>query len=204
MTKRIRYVTPIGTALFTRLNTPSVRFKPEGEYLVTLLVNQEEATPFIKLIEETAETYKKESLVKQTLPRVGQPYQPYIDKATNTPQGFIFKFYLRARVTPKDRPSFTQRPALFDAKGKPIDSEIWAGSRLRIACELNPWQTHLGWGVSLWVKAAQVITLVNGDNAPKDGAAYGFDSEEGYESFPEISDEEYAQSCQGAEDGIPF
>jgi hypothetical protein len=203
--QRIRYVTPIGTVLFARLKTPSVKYSETGRYSVTLLLSPQESQDFIKVIEEVSEAFKHETLTKKTLNRTDPPYTAYIPRSDVKRPGddemegaYLFKFFLNAYVKPSNKPAFTQRPALFDAKGKPMNEEIWAGSRLRVASEINPWQTNLAWGVSLWVKAAQVIYLVNGQNACKDGPSYGFGEEEGYESFPDES------VYENPNDAIPF
>ena len=94
------------------------------------------------------------------------------------------RFKLKAKVTPKQGDPFEQRPALFDAKGKPIgpDAKIGGGSKVKVAYELVPYYTAIaGAGVSLRLKAVQVIDLVEFSGGAS-SEAYGFGEEEGYEA----------------------
>lgn len=73
-------------------------------------------------------------------------------------------------------------PKLFDSKNKefPKDEDIWGGSTLRIAFNAIPYYTAMaGAGISLRLKAVQVIELVSGGGGGN-GASYGFGEEDGY------------------------
>ena len=65
--KRVRYVTPKGIAVFPWLGKADTKFKPEGQYKITLRLSEEAAKPLIdKLIGElTAPTYDFTSLGKR-------------------------------------------------------------------------------------------------------------------------------------------
>ena len=66
-------------------------------------------------------------------------------------------------VNKSTQEKFTQRPQLLDAKKNPIASNtsIWGGSIMKVAYQPVPYYTPmLGAGVSLRLKAAQIIKLV--------------------------------------------
>ena len=94
-----------------------------------------------------------------------------------------FRFKLKAKVTPKQGDPFEQRPAIFDAKGKPLqEAKIGGGSKVKVAYELIPYYTAIaGAGVSLRLKAVQVIDLVEFSGGAS-ADAFGFGEEEGYEA----------------------
>ena len=86
---------------------------------------------------------------------------------------------------------------MFDATGKPIakDTIVWGGSEMKVSYELVPYHTTLvGAGVSLRLKAAQILKLVSGEGAA--ASSYGFSKEEGFEqpvdvlSTPEETNDE--------------
>ena len=87
---------------------------------------------------------------------------------------------------------FTQKVGLFDSSGDPMSDPVGGGSKIRVAGEINPWFTaSLGFGVSLWIRAAQVIDLIE----PKGGGSaksFGFSSVEGgfTTSGEQLGDEE--------------
>ena len=94
------------------------------------------------------------------------------------------RFKLKAKVTPKNGDPFEQRPAIFDAKGKPItgDAKVGGGSKVKVAYELIPYYTAIaGAGISLRMKAVQVIDLKEYSGGAS-ADAYGFGEEEGYEA----------------------
>ena len=101
-------------------------------------------------------------------------------------------FKCRARIEPKDKDPFDFKPALFDAKLKPINSNIGGGSTLKVAFEAIPYYTALvGAGITLRLKAVQVLDLKEYSGAS--GASYGFDEEDGYareEEYPEYPPED--------------
>ena len=75
--------------------------------------------------------------------------------------------------------TFENKPAIFDANGIPAkDVNVWGGSELKVSAELIPYYTSMvGAGVSMRLRAAQVIKLVEGGN---NSTGYGFKKEEGF------------------------
>ena len=68
-------------------------------------------------------------------------------------------------VNGKTKERFTQRPALFDSKKRPITNGtvIWGGSQMKVAYQLAPYYVPaIGAGVSARLKAVQILKLVEG------------------------------------------
>ena len=185
--KRPQVLTPRGVAAYPRLETPDTKFNPDGEYSVQLRLPEAECADFIKTIKAylQAEYDNQCALLKKKKLLVGPNAMPF-KRCTNedgTPTGEIeIKMKLKAKVTLKSGKSWEQRPAIFDAAGKPLkDTRIGSGSILKVSCEVNQWYTAaLGVGVSLWIRAVQVIEYVPfTPHGAGNASEYGFGTEEG-------------------------
>lgn len=186
--KKPRYTTPAGVAQYPWLNKPDTKFNPDGEFKVNLEVDSESAQALVTFLDEqfaqAVAQAKKENPGKKI--KEGSPgYE------VNEETGKVtFKFKTKAKVTTKSGDTFDQKVALFDAKGKPLSPapNIGGGSKIKVAFEVMPYYTSMvGAGLSLRVKAAQIIELVEftgGGNAE----SYGFGEEEGYESKAQQND----------------
>ena len=186
--KKPRYTTPTGIAQYPWLNKPDTKFNPDGEFKVNLEVDSESAQALVTFLDEqfaqAVAQAKKENPGKKI--KEGSPgYE------VNEETGKVtFKFKTKAKVTTKSGDTFDQKVALFDAKGKPLSPapNIGGGSKIKVAFEVMPYYTSMvGAGLSLRVKAAQIIELVEftgGGNAE----SYGFGEEEGYESKAQQND----------------
>ena len=97
-------------------------------------------------------------------------------------------FKCKARIEPKDKEPFDFKPALFDAKRNPINSNIGGGSTLKVAFEAIPYYTALvGAGVTLRLKAVQVLDLKEYSGAS--ASSFGFDEEDGYTGSEDINED---------------
>lgn len=182
-----RYVTDTGVAIFPHLVEPDTQFNAEGEYKVKLRLAPDSelkskgksvggVQEFIdSMMEKALEKAKEEN--KGRIKEADAPYQ--IDEETGD---LLVNFKLKARGTTRDGKEFTQKPVLFDAKGKPTEPEaVWGGSRIKVSFEIVPFYTKLiGAGVTLRLKAVQIIELIQGGGASAEN--YGFGEEDGYEA----------------------
>ena len=172
-------VSVAGEAVYPHLVKPDVRFNEFGEYKVTLKLSQQDASQMVKDIDQAIE----DSLAKAEKDNKGKKIKsapkPYKEESGNV----FFKFKMKASgVNKRTQEKFTQRPQLLDAKKNPIASNtsIWGGSIMKVAYQPVPYYTPmLGAGVSLRLKAAQIIKLVEGktDNV--------FKEEDGFETTPQ-------------------
>ena len=172
-------VSVAGEAIYPHLMKPDVRFNELGEYKVTLKIAKQDASQMVKETEQAIE----DSLAKPEKDNKGKKVKsapkPYKEESGNV----FFKFKMKASgVNKKTQEKFTQRPQLLDSKKNPLspNTSIWGGSIMKVAYQPVPYFTPmLGAGVSLRLKAVQVIKLIEGksDNV--------FKEEDGFEIKPE-------------------
>lgn len=181
-TKNPRYTTPAGIAQYPYLTKPDTKFNPDGEYKISVEIPGAAAQDIVTFLDEQFAASVAKAKKENPGKKIKEGDVPY---SVNDDTGKVtVRFKLKAKVTPKQGDPFEQRPALFDAKGKPIgaDAKIGGGSKVKVAYELVPYYTAIaGAGVSLRLKAVQVIDLVEFSGGAS-SEAYGFGEEEGYEA----------------------
>ena len=184
--KAVIYVTPEGTLVFGYLIKPGTEFNPDGDYLAIMRFSSEDAEELIEKIEAAYEA-NYENIKKQKkgkrIKKAELPFREEVDQDTDEPTGnLLFTFKQRAGGINKDGERWSRKIPIFDAKGKPIktnDLNIWSGSTLKIAFEISGYfVASIGAGVSLRLKAVQVLNLVEGGSA--DAEFFGFTEEEGF------------------------
>lgn len=178
-TKQPRYTTPKGTAKYPWLSEPDTKFNPDGDYKVTLVLPVEEADTIIQFLDEQMSASEAKAKKENPGKKVKVADAPY--KVDEDNGNVEINFKLKARVNMQNGDSFEQKPALFDAKGKPLqDVNVGGGSKIKVSYECVPFYTALiGAGVSLRLRAVQVIDLVEFTGGVA-ASAYGFEEEEGY------------------------
>lgn len=179
--KNPRYVTPAGIAQYPYLSKPDTKFNPDGEYKLKLEIPGDAAQDIVTFLDEQIELAQAKAKKENPGKKIKEGSSPY---EVNEDTGKVaVSFKLKAKVTPKNGDPFEQKPAIFDAKGKPLqDAKVGGGSKVKVAYELVPYYTAIaGAGVSLRLKAVQVIDLVEYSGGA--GAdAFGFGEEDGYEA----------------------
>lgn len=208
--KNVRYVTEKGTAIFPYLIEPDTKFNSDGEFKVKLKLAPDANLATAKgdnvgnfqyfldeLMEKSLAKAQKDNPDKKRIKTADDPYTFDDDGA------LLVNFKLKANVSTREGKTFQQRPALFDSKGKPFDGdELWGGSLVKVAFEAVPFYTAMiGAGITLRLKAVQVIELRQGGEASAD--SYGFGEEEGYESA-EASKQDSDDYGFSDDDDIPF
>lgn len=173
-------ISPVGKALWATLNKPDTKFNEAGIYSVKLEITGDDAqklSAFLdtKLQESIAEA-KKENVGK----KIKEASAPYEWTNDNT---IAVNFKMKASGIKKSGEPWSRKPALFDAKGKPLVGEVMvgAGSMLSVAYEASPFYTSLiGAGVSLRLNAVQIVQLV--EYSGGSGSNPGFGEHDGYEA----------------------
>ncbi len=206
--KTILLATPKLAFVWPKLNEPDFgneKFpKPEGEYSVKLRgsLSDPAVTAFLKVLEphyaaalaNAEEEFKKLKVdVRKKLGKVNPNdlFTTLYDKETEEPTGEIeFKFGMKASGEVKKGPragkKWTAKPAIFDAKGKPLVNvpAIWSGTVGKISFEIVEGGYFIPGtamaGLSLKLKAVQIITLSDGQT--KDAKGFGFGEEDGFEA----------------------
>tara|TARA_R100001510_G_scaffold57687_1_gene66862 strand:+ start:5476 stop:6147 length:672 start_codon:yes stop_codon:yes gene_type:complete len=166
--------TPTGVALYPWLTKPDTKYNEDGEYKVNLVLSKEEAKPLIKTINDVFEENLKSEMKKQKKKDIKTANPPYSEQLDDNgvPTGkLIFKFKSKAAY----------KPAIFDAQNNVlVDPPIWGGSEIKVNAGLYPYASPLhGAGVSLKIRAVQVIALVEGSEG---AGRFGFDKTSGYDS----------------------
>ena len=179
--KNPRYVTPAGTAQYPYLTKPDTKFNPDGEYKLKLEIPGAAAQDIVTFLDEQHEAAQAKAKKENPGKKIKEGTCPYeVDEDSGK---VTVSFKLKAKVTPKNGDPFEQRPAIFDAKGKPLqDVNVGGGSKVKVAYEMVPYYTAIaGAGISLRLKAVQVIDLKEySGGASAEG--YGFGEEDGYEA----------------------
>lgn len=188
---RTKFTTPIGRAVWPRLNDADRRFKAEGEYKIDLRLNKSDPGVAEMLAELEAElkTHIEESRAaakkaKKPFELKNPPWAVVKDDNGEETGEIDLKFRMAASVKGKDgKLGFEQKPALFDSKGTPTTARVGGGSRVRVQGVVNKWSTPLGCSMSLWLKGVQIIEL----RGPGGDASYfGFEPvEDGFVAAPE-------------------
>lgn len=182
LTRNMTITTPIGTAIWPKLNEPDRKFKEEGEYSVWLRLTREEAEPLLKQIRQAHKDAHAHHCKEQGKPKL--KIQPLSVRDVEGDANCVdIKFACPASGTSrKTGRKWERRVALFDSRGRPLGEDaprIGGGSRIKVAAEVYPWfSPALGVGVSLRPQGVQVIELVESGLSARTAEAFGFTSEE--------------------------
>ena len=187
-------VTPKGTAVWPKLNTPDTKFNADGEYTVKLKLTVEDSQPLIKQLEEQRDFYKAQAVKKD--PKVKQYGEaPLYEEETDDQgdlTGFnIFKFKQKANITLRDGSTRPMTVALFDCNKTPTHQEVTGGSTIKVAFKAIGYampSTRMV-GVSLRPSAVQIIELAASASASE--AVDLFEKEDGFvaDSFDNVEKE---------------
>ena len=178
MKKRyLRFTTPVGTALWPHLNEPDTKFDKDGSYSVNLVLNKEETENIKSKLSEVLQEFISSGESK-TNKKAPLPIKEDKDQDGKPTGNYQIKFKLRA-VGQSRGERWEQRPALFDSQLQPCTDVIGNGSRIKVGAEVVPYSTAMaGTGISLRLKAVQVIELSSSGGASAD--AWSFSKEEGF------------------------
>lgn len=199
--KAVRVVSPKGRLGYPALTKPDTKFNSEGEYKTHTFFSAADAEGLIeKLNEGVAKAVANAKAdPKNKGKKIKEADLPLQWNEDETEVRLSFK--LKATGKKKTGETFTQKPALFDAKGKPLPEgvKIGSGTIAKVSFEIVPFYTALvGAGVSLRLKAVQVINLKEWGSAGN-GSAYGFEEEEG-DDIEGSEGSEFGDESAGASD----
>lgn len=202
------FVTPVGVAIYPRLNAPDeykgkktyktqlklpadavVKVKGEEVVLKDLIDEQIEqhyeatkADLETKIAEEKGEKKAKAKKALETLTKE-YPYAAAFDDDGEETGDLVFKFKKNAEYKDAKGKMVQSKLTLIDAKKNPVNPAVWGGSEIKVSSEIFPYYSNATdtVGVSLRMRGVQIITLVQGSG----GAVNDFDEEEGYEGEAE-------------------
>jgi hypothetical protein len=189
--KPIRITSPKGIAKFPHLSTPDTKFVAVGEYHVKLLLDGADAEALkAKLDEQTVLAVAEMKEQNPKFAKVMKAHTPYKAETDRNDASIEtgkteFTFKMKAKVEPKGKEAFTQKPRIFDAKGVPVLGKlnIGGGSEIKVSFDVVPFFSAKDKiaGVTLRLAAVQVITLRSFGGGTK-GSDFGFGAEDGYDA----------------------
>lgn len=199
-----RFTTPLSTAVYPHLLVPDTKFNPDGDYKCDVKMTREEAEPLIEQLEKIRDEFWDNELDAKAKRQFSKEpvCHDELDDDGNETGLVIFKTKMRAKVTSKKTgKTYVSSPKLFDAANNVIKpASVWGGSRVRVAGEVKPYKmdSTKKVGVSLRMKAVQIVELVEGSGG--DGKSYGFGEVEGGYVKPSFNDAPAGDDA-GDEDG---
>lgn len=211
MADREKYTTPVGAAVFPHLHAPDTKFDDRGVYTTRMRFTGEAADEIVALLDAEYEKSYEES-VAEVMDKKGlkekaarakvkegpEPYKMELDEDGEETGAVIVNFKMKASGQRKDGTTWTRKPAIFDAAGKPVavGLKIGSGSSLRISTDINRWyMPALGAGVSLRLNAVQVIEFQTWGDMSAEAA--GFDAVEGGFSADAVGADAFAGQPEG-------
>ena len=184
-------VTPKGELVYPHLSKPDTKFDKDGVYRTVLKKEyNDEAKAFARKLEELVDEYAHQ-LGKKTK-RAPLPFK--INEEDGTLEVTL---KCKAKGIRNDGTTWEQKPVIFDSKGTPFepDGVIWGGTVAKISFTPSLYSVAaIGTGISLRLKAVQIIDLVKGGNSSD---TYGFTEEEGHVSTTEKSETNYTLEEEG-------
>lgn len=192
---KITLTSPRGPAIYPKLNAPDYKFDAAGKYGTKLALNgsDAEAQAFVAKLEKVRDDFydekvaelraeKKAALAMEI--KKADVVQVERDQDSGEQTGrLILNTSMKASGTRKDGSTWTQSPAIFDAKGTELKNPpaIWGGSELKASVEIEGYlmPSTKTVGVSVRLKGVQILKLVSAGNRSFDGL--GFQAEDGDE-----------------------
>lgn len=225
----------LGTLVYPRLNAPDTKYKVDGEYTAKLRLDEDASEALIKDIEAELAAYwpvaraEAEARIEEAkggaakgkakkaleeMKESDKSYKPAFDDDGEETGEYEFNFKMPAFYM-KDKGKATEkkvpmRPDVFDSNGKKLKviPEIWGGTTGHVAYELRPFSTAVGVGVSLRLKAFQIIDIQQGGGGERDADAYGFAKKgggfEGSDEAPSTSVPDNSDEPDAPEDDEDF
>ena len=198
--------TPIGVAIYPRLNEPDYKFEPAGVFHVTVRVEAKAGQKLKDKLDAKLDAWHKSQMKERRKPQLNRApltIKPATDDDGNETGELDFKFTMKHNVTTKNGKSWVQRPKLYDSQGKGFTgATIGGGSKLVVNFVPAPYFTPtMGCGIKLRLNAVQVIDLVEYKKA--DAESLGFDKHEGGYKAPAKEDTEEATPVPMAEGMVP-
>ena len=195
-----KIVSGVGVSQYAWLTQPDTRFDEVGHYKTNLILSGQDADTLKAAINE--ELTKSIALAKEkakgkNIKTAPTPFEDEVDDNGEPTGSTIFKFKTKAQITTKDGKIIPNKVAIFDSRGNPmVDCNVWSGSEMKVSAELVPYFTAMvGAGVSMRLRAVQIIKLVEGGAGNAKGYGFG-EEEEGYQqSISETPADEESQQA---------
>ena len=152
MTSDLR--TLYGKAEYCWITEPDTKFDPKGKYHIDLIVKKDDAEQTVKVINDAigkkiADNYKDNQGKKygEKTKRAPLPFEKNQDGS--------YTFKIKSKF----------RPKVWDKNRNELDPNtyIWKDTTMWVQFKLNPYDTTVGIGCSLYMNNIQIDNLVSGD-----------------------------------------
>lgn len=181
---KLKLTTPVAKLKYPKLIEPETKFNPEGVYRATAIIDAAEATELADALDDLLARHKA-SLKQQDPSKKDWKLAdlPYGFEEVDGKPSFLIKAKMKAKGIDRDGRTWTSTPVLFDAKGQPVRDRdslkgMWSGTIAKVNFEACPfYQAALGAGITLRLKAVQIIDLVEGGGSAE---SFGFGEEDGW------------------------
>lgn len=223
--KRINFITPKGIAIYPWLNKADTKYKPAGEYRVSMvfpedatvklskdgapvnlkgMIDEQVAAQLITTTEQLkadlaeATDGKKKAALKKALAELTPtyPYKKAVDSEGDPTGEYEYTFKSNATYKDAKTDEVKNRPLkMVDAKKNPTTASVFGGSELRIACELYLYGNAKA-GAGVSLRMNSVQVINLVSGGQRD---HGFDEEEGYEGNA-TRDEEPTKGTTASDD----
>ena len=161
--------TPVGELVYPWLSKPDTRYDPEGVYQTKLLLPFEMAQDLIAKLEKIRNDFIHTlDTAKQNTYRPADVYEDELDDDGNPTGNVLFRFKLKAKVTPRDGDPFEQAPVLVNAEdGSAIEQPIYGGTMAKLKAQVVPYALASAKtvGVTLRFRSVQVHELVTAEGS---------------------------------------
>jgi hypothetical protein len=202
-------MTPKGTLVWPKLDQPD-EYKGKKSYSAKIRLSPEDSQKLIAKIEAEldkfwpvakaeleqklaeAKTGPEKAKARKALEEMAKAepsYKPAYDDDGNETGEYEFNFKMPDHFVGKDKQPVFIKPDVFDAKGKKMKvvPEVWGGTKAIVAGEFRPFSMPIGVGISLRLKAVQIIELAE-KGGDRSASSYGFGQHEGYENDSDEDD----------------
>lgn len=186
-----RFTSPVGIAVFPKLNVADTKFDAAGVYSVKLKFRADEPAvqKLIARIDACMEQAKAEANSKkkpgQKVKDCDPPYKLVYDDQEQETGEVEIKFSAKASGTTKDGRRWERKLALFDRFGKPTEEVVRGGASVMVSYSPAPWcNPKLDYGTKLYLEAAQVKANAGAARAASD---FGFAADAQEESDEEVA-----------------
>ena len=143
-----------GKAEYCWITEPDTKFDPQGKYHIDLLVKKAEAEQVVKVINDAIGKKIADNFKSKTGGKVEQVKRAPLPFEKKEDGSYIFK--IKSKFKPK----------VWDKDRKELDPNtyIWKDTTMWVQFKLNPYDTTVGIGCSLYMNNIQVDNLVQGSS----------------------------------------
>jgi|11_taG_2_1085331.scaffolds.fasta_scaffold12819_3 hypothetical protein len=169
-----KVTTPKGVANYPHISKPDEgREYSDGKYKVNLALSPEDAKPIVEQINAVLLEGIKAVKGKEPNKKIKQAPLPYANETVKDDDGNSVE---TGNVIIKFKSKY--KPQVFDCDNNEIfEHNIWGGSVIKVGGELAFYSSAIGCGVTIRLKAVQLIEYVQGGSGAD---SFGFGKEDGF------------------------